>query len=349
MDQRVVIAGGGAVGLATAAIFARHGVKVVLCDAAALGDNASGVAAGMLAPAMETAFDVASAGHFRMLAEARDLWPAFAQVHGVELDFSGAVAVGAPDVVETWAARLTEAGAPFERLTAEEAAGLVPGIAPGLGGLRSREDLRLRSLQALAALRDSAGAHGAEFIAAQVVGWDGREALLDDGRKIAADKLVIATGGGHGLEAVAPELSTVLPIKGQIAQARDVIVDGPVLRGEGIYICPSPDGLIVGATMEQGRADRDVDPEVIDALTARATRLLPALDGAKFEASAAVRGATADGLPLVGPVVAPGVILAVGARRNGWLLAPVIANMIAAYVNNEDAGPLAARFDPRRF
>jgi glycine oxidase len=349
MDQRVVIAGGGAVGLAAAATLARRGLKVVICDSAGLGDNASGVAAGMLAPAMETAFDVASAGHFQMLAEARDLWPSFAQTHGVELDVSGAVAVGEPDVVETWAGRLSEAGAPFERLTSDEAAALVPGLAHGLGGLRSREDLRLRSLQALAALRDFAEAHGAESIAAQVVDWDGREALLDDGRKIVADKLIIATGGGHGLEAVAPELSAVSPIKGQIAQASDVVLDGPVLRGEGIYVCPSLDGLIVGATMEQGRADRDVDPEVIDTLIARATRLLPALEGARFEASAAVRGATADGLPLVGPAAAPGVILAVGARRNGWLLAPVIANMIAAYVNNEDAGPLAARFDPRRF
>ena len=349
MNQRVVIAGGGAVGLAAAATLARRGVKVVVCDSALLGDNASGVAAGMLAPAMETAFDPSTDGHFPMLEAARDQWPAFAQAHGVLLDSSGAVAAGEPASLETWVARLSKAGAPFERLTAAEAGALVPGLAEGLGALRSRDDLRLRAPQALAALKASAEAGGAVFVTQPVADWNGSEAILADGQTLAAAWLVIATGGGHELDAVAPELAAVSPIKGQIAQARDVVFDGPVLRGEGVYICPSPEGVIVGATMEQGRSDRDVDPQVIETLTARASRLLPALKNARFEASAAVRGATADGLPLVGPGRAPGVILAVGARRNGWLLAPVLANMIAAYVNDEDAGPFAARFDLRRF
>ncbi|MET0337154.1 MAG: FAD-dependent oxidoreductase [Caulobacter sp.] len=349
MNQRVVIAGGGAVGLAAAASLARRGVQVVVCDSAPLGDNASGVAAGMLAPAMETAFDPSTEGHYPKLDTARGLWPAFAQAHGVMLDSSGAVAVGEPAIVETWAQRLSEAGAPFEYLMAAEAAALVPGLAEGLGGLRSREDLRLRAPQALTALKVSAETDGARFVDQRVVGWADGEVVLADGRTVAADWLVIATGGGHELEAIAPELAAVSPIKGQIAQARDVVFDGPVLRGEGIYVCPSPEGVIVGATMELGRSDRAVDPQVIETLTARASRLLPALKDGRFEASAAVRGATADGMPLVGLAATPGVILAVGARRNGWLLAPVIANMIAAYVNNEDAGPLAARFDPRRF
>jgi glycine oxidase len=42
-------------------------------------------------------------------------------------------------------------------------------------------------------------------------------------------------------------------------------------------------------------------------------------------------------------------VLAVGARRNGWLLAPLVARTVAAYVAGEDPGPHAARLDPRRF
>jgi glycine oxidase len=43
------------------------------------------------------------------------------------------------------------------------------------------------------------------------------------------------------------------------------------------------------------------------------------------------------------------VVLAVGARRNGWLLAPLVAQVVAACVTGRDAGPYAARLDPQRF
>jgi glycine oxidase len=62
-----------------------------------------------------------------------------------------------------------------------------------------------------------------------------------------------------------------------------------------------------------------------------------------------VRVTTPDGLPLVGWSRSPGVILAVGARRNGWLLAPLVANMVAAYVTDDNPGPDAAAMDARRF
>jgi glycine oxidase len=51
----------------------------------------------------------------------------------------------------------------------------------------------------------------------------------------------------------------------------------------------------------------------------------------------------------VGGSQAPGVVLAVGARRNGWLLAPLVAQMAAACVLGGDLGPYARRFDPLRF
>ena len=41
-------------------------------------------------------------------------------------------------------------------------------------------------------------------------------------------------------------------------------------------------------------------------------------------------------------------MLAVGARRNGWLLAPLVARMAVAYVLGQDVGDYAELFDPRR-
>ena len=65
--------------------------------------------------------------------------------------------------------------------------------------------------------------------------------------------------------------------------------------------------------------------------------------------STGVRAATSDGLPMVGASAAPGVVLAVGARRNGWLLAPLVAQLVAACVTGRDPGPYAAALDPARF
>ena len=62
-----------------------------------------------------------------------------------------------------------------------------------------------------------------------------------------------------------------------------------------------------------------------------------------------MRAATPDGLPLVGESGRPGVWLAMGARRNGWLLAPLIAQVLADQLAGGDGGPWAAAFAPGRF
>ena len=124
---------------------------------------------------------------------------------------------------------------------------------------------------------------------------------------------------------------------------------GPVIRGDGVYICPDPAGAVVGATMERGVDDQAVDAGRVAALRQAAEALLPELAAFDARAETGVRAATPDGLPMAGPSVKPGVLLAVGARRNGWLLAPLVAQVIAAYVAGDDPGPFAARLDPRRF
>ena len=77
--------------------------------------------------------------------------------------------------------------------------------------------------------------------------------------------------------------------------------------------------------------------------------LFPKLAEARFELAAGVRAATPDGLPLAGWSSAPGVVLATGARRNGWLLAPLVAEVVAACVTGRDLGLYGGRLDPARF
>jgi glycine oxidase len=101
--------------------------------------------------------------------------------------------------------------------------------------------------------------------------------------------------------------------------------------------------------MERGLADRRVDPALAAPLGRLGADLFPALEHATYAAQAGVRAATPDGLPLVGPSARAGVWLATGARRNGWLLAPLVARMLAAYLSDRDPGPYAGLLAPRRF
>jgi glycine oxidase len=168
-------------------------------------------------------------------------------------------------------------------------------------------------------------------------------------REREGDLLVIATGAARTLAEAAPELSVLQPIKGHILQ---VDASGPVgvtVRGERGYAVPTGDGLAFGATMEPGVDDPSVDPANREPLLDAGAQLFPQAAGAAHRLLAGVRGATPDGLPLVGASATAGVMLAVGARRNGWLLAPMVAGAIAALATGRDPGPFAKRLDPARF
>jgi glycine oxidase len=332
----VIVAGAGALGLSTALALADAGCSVTVCDPSE-APKASAVAAGMLAPVFEAVLDPEATGHLDLLLAARNLWPEQAARAGVRIDRSGTAAVG----TEAWLAgvraglaRLGLHGTELPRGLLED---LAPGVAPGLQAVLVREDWRLDPRPALLALRRAAQAAGVRFRA---------ETVHERG---SADWLVIATGAHHSFVDVAPELAALSPIKGQILRFPEILGGGICLRGETAYAVPGSDGLAIGATMEPGRADAEVDLLVLEPLVRAAGRLFPGLAEASFRASAGVRAATPDGLPLAGLSPTSGVILAVGARRNGWLLAPLVAQLVAACVTGRDPGPYAARLDPARF
>ncbi|MBV9509826.1 MAG: FAD-dependent oxidoreductase [Caulobacteraceae bacterium] len=355
-QRRLVVAGGGAVGSAIALALARAGHAVVLADPAPLGDNASGVAAGMIAPAFEAVLDEASTGHFDLLRAGRDLWSGF--LGGIDpteagLDRSGALWIDrradAGGQAEVILAKMAAIGAEAQRVDPQQARALSAGLGSDVAqALFTPEDWRLDPARALGVLRRAALDAGCVQVAASVTGFEVGIATLSDGQTIAADLLVAATGAEAAF--LAPELARLSPIKGQIIRFADAgPTGGPSVRARGGYASPSPDGLVAGATMEAGRADRGVDPAAAAGLAAFAARLYPGLAGREPAAAAGVRATSPDGLPLVGASGKPGVLVAAGMRRNGWLLAPLAAGVITALANGDDPGPYAARLDARRF
>jgi glycine oxidase len=325
---RIAVAGAGALGSAVALGLARAGYAVTVFDPAPTGDNASGVAAGMLAPVSEALFDPVSRGHLALMRRARDLWPAFAGRLGIILDRAGVRIEGSDAWRGQVSERLRDLGLPPDETIAE--------------------DWRLEAKPALASLRAAAEAAGARFEMAAVEAFSPGALRLSDGRTEAFDVLVLATGPGARDGHLAPETQSLTPIKGQILRLAAVEADEAVVRGEGVYLAPG-ETLAVGATMEAGRDDLAPDPTATQRLRAAAWALRPDLDLEKAKVAVGVRVTTPDGLPLVGWSAAPGVLLAVGARRNGWLFAPLVADLVAAYLNGDNPGPDAAAMDARRF
>lgn len=335
---KVIVAGAGVLGLTSALALARAGARVVLTDPGPLGDNASGVAAGMLAPVFEAVLDPSAAPHFDLLMAARDLWPDLAAGAGVVLDRAGALAVGTGERLDRLQAALDGLGAPCQRLDPQAAQARAPGLrAPEAGGLFTAEDWRIDPGQALGALAAAAREAGVEV----------RRAPLQPGE--ACDWRLLATGADPAPGGLAPELARLEPIKGHILRARGVAYDGAVVRGDGVYLTPGADGLVIGASMERGAHDRAVDPGQVERLSRAGLELFPGLQGAELSAAVGVRAASADGLPLVGFSRTGGVLMAAGARRNGWLLAPLVARIVTALVFGDDPGPYAARLAPARF
>ncbi|MGL5082796.1 MAG: glycine oxidase ThiO [Microcoleaceae cyanobacterium] len=164
---------------------------------------------------------------------------------------------------------------------------------------------------------------------------------------------ILATGAWSAQ--VLPQIP-VYPIKGQMVSVRvpPAFAQLPlkqVLFGQEIYIVPRQDGLIViGATVEQVNFDPGLTPEGIQGLLSRAIRLYPELQNFPIqEFWWGFRPTTSDLLPILGHSPFENLTLAVGHHRNGILLAPITAQLIADWVLEQRSDPILDNFCWDRF
>ncbi len=154
---------------------------------------------------------------------------------------------------------------------------------------------------------------------------------------------------------------SVRPVKGQMLRV-DMEGRNPQLTGRGnivirtpqTYLVPRGDGsLLIGSTLEdKGFCIKTKDATIAD-LRARAANLFPAVqDAPELERWASVRPATTDGLPVLGPLpgaASPGAFVASGHFRNGILLAPGTARVMAQLLCGEEPDIDLRPFSPARF
>jgi glycine oxidase len=324
----VIVIGAGVLGLASAAELAARGHVVSVIDPGE--ENASTVAAGMIAPAMESALDDLSLDVVAVLTAARRLWPDFARRHGL---------------------RLIEDGAEWRGQGGEEVARRLHALAWESEITEDRvatpHDARIEPAEALSHLASRVGVVTGRAMEAQRAerGWS---VVLDDGRKLSADRLVVATGAGPALKGLPPKVAALIariqPIRGQLAEVDGA---GPALtvRTAAGYAVPSAGGMVVGASMEPGVRDLEPDPEAA-ARQVRAVCEEADLAEGSIRPRVGVRGALPDRLPAAGRL--EGVAVALAPRRNGWLLAPLVARVVADALEGRPSEPWAAALAPDR-
>lgn len=355
----VIVIGSGVIGLTATLALADAGLDVVLLADVRQGE-ASPAAAGMLAPGVE--FGDADVRALHELA--RDRWPAYvamlADRSGVEvpLDRRGVLQL-ALDADE--ATRLVAHAPPTATwLDQSSLAAREPALVHAVGALFHPHDGAVNPLVLLRALRQVVGRHvhvrvvtGAALSVVTTAATDAAITVrLRDDTTIDAMRVVVAGGAWTPQLEGLPRTLPIEPVRGQMMSVASKALTHVVYGGGG-YVVPRGDGrTLIGSTMERvGFPEPGATEEGVRTLRAIGGAVVPGLASAHMlHAWAGLRPMTPDGQPVLGadPAV-PALVWATGHSRNGVLLAPLSAELVAAAVTGTTPPIATPGFDPGRF
>jgi len=368
---RVAVIGGGVIGLACALELRARGADVAVYERGTeLGGGATTRAAGMLAAAFEWGLEQDQLALAGLARRAGEMWPAYAarveRLSGGTVEFSaeGSIVVARTAAETAWLEDLAAAcqarDLPVRRLSAAELKREERAVTGDVrGALLLPEDRQVDPQLLLLRMAAALSRVGVGLKLGRMVErvGAGAEFLMPDGERV--DRVVLATGvapaevkfAGRKGELLETGLAAVVPVKGQML-ALAPVDGGPkhVVHARDVYVAPKARWILVGATSERGKADTDVDRQAIGALKAKAAELIGSLAAApEVSAWAGVRPGTPDDAPMIGATAIPGVFAALGCYRNGILLAPVVAELVADMVIDGKVSARAAAFAPLRF
>jgi glycine oxidase len=364
----VAIVGAGLIGLSVAWRLAAAGLAVAVIERGRAGDGASLAATGMLAAAAE--HEPGGEALLPLCLESQRLWHPFRDdleaASGLSIDYRRegtlVVALGR-DEVERLRFRhdlQRRDGLAVEWLSGPAIRAREPGLRPTVtAGLFCADDHQVDPARVMAALRLALRAAGGRLIEGCAV-----EALEREGGRVVglrtgagavrAATTIIASGAWAGEGGLLPDLALpVRPLKGQsmalAVTPRSGGIDH-VVWTEQVHMAPKGDGtLIVGATVEETGFDPDLTAGGLFALLEGARRALPGIEEMRIAGIwSGYRPTSDDDAPILGEA-APGLVLAAGHHRNGYLLAPVTAAAIAGLLVDGALPPVAAPFGLARF
>jgi glycine oxidase len=347
-----LIVGAGVIGTAVACELTRRGVLCALIDDRDPGGGATQASAGMLAPYVEAheSGPLLDLG-IRSLA-LYDEWVArITRDAGLDVEYRRIgtleVALDAHHAAELRATGTAERAVTRTWLEPAAARSSYPALGSIAGALFTPAHGYVAARQLTAAQAAVATRRGAIFHRARVKriegDGDGVRVLTSTGTLTASHVVLAAGAWGSDIEIAGSDAPRLRPVRGQLLHIgwHGLPIE-TIIWGPECYIVPRTDGsLLVGATVEEvGFDERATCAGVRDLLDA-ACDLLPGGWGATFVAVyVGLRPATPDDLPVLGPDGhMPGLVHASGHYRNGVLLAPVTAHLIADWIVERKRDP----------
>ena len=349
--MKIIVVGGGIIGCACALELAKAGCAVTVFERATPGAEASGAAAGILAPLGDSA-DTA------MAKLALESWRRYPQVvqelrerTGIDVEYvtrgtiyplatAADVRAAEARLRHDWA---REVG--VEAWDAGDVRSHEPALATSVrGAMFVRGDHWVDNQRLVVAYAQAAVGAGVALTTgaavSRVVVEDGHaRGVVVDGEPYEADAVLLAAGAWTGeLAASFGGRLRVEPRKGQMIALTHV---PPILthaiHAPDVYVIPRVSGeLLIGATVEKVGFQRAVTAAGVAGLLTAAIALVPGLAALPISRTwAGFRPWAPDSLPILGPWPGiAGLFVATAHYRSGILLAPITAQIMTEWMTH---------------
>jgi glycine oxidase len=353
VSHDVLIVGAGLIGSSIAWLLSRSGCSVVLMDAGRFGGEASGAGAGMLAPGGEYR-EPSAAANFAL--ESLAMYPAFVRQlekeSGLSIDYRRCGAIDLAYDSQEWLALQTRAdgqrrfGIAVDALCLSSLSLLAPGLnLEGMAGaLFYPNEACVDPRDLLRALRIACHRRGAKVLEdsrAEAIEADrDRVSVRLPTRRIAGRKLVLAAGAWSSLIPLSwagseTDTPKTVPIKGHLMGYR-LPPDSlrPIVRHGHHYVVQRKNGLtVIGSSEETCGFDRSINPERIREIQREVGSFYPPVSSTQPEREwVGFRPGIEHKGPVIGRVTGTSVWLAYGHYRNGILLTPATAHLVAGEI-----------------
>ena len=374
-NKKILIIGGGVIGLGIGWQLAKAGAAVTIHDRGQAGRGASWAAAGMLGPIAEAHSDELDLLKLSNQSLAR--YPGWVNELEAETEMSIGyraegtliIAIEPDDMyqLEHAYALQQNLGLNVEWLSGREARQIEPALSPYVtAAIRCETDHQVDNRLMAQALQRAYQGRGGMLHQNSTI----ERIVIENGTATGvqtqdgfqgADMCILAAGCWSGHINGLPEtiIPPVRPVKGQMLalQMREGITIKNVIRTvkarypTPVYLVPRTDGrLIVGATTEELGFDTDLTVGGIYELLRGAFEAVPGVyELPLIETWTGLRPGSRDNAPILGKTSVENLIYATGHYRNGILLTPITAYEIAKLVLTGETSETIAPFQLDRF
>jgi len=263
------------------------------------------------------------------------------------------------DEATKWASWQFEAGLSLEHVSSDDLRTLEPAVTESATrAIFLPEEHQVENRRLMDALQVAMKRTGVELIEGMEVTAltteRGRVTSVLCGDVERSAGLVVVAAGTWSSRLLEPLGLTVriTPARGQMIAVRGQTNPiSRVLHSSSAYAVPRRDGrILIGATVEYAGFHKVVTVTAIQHLLSAAVELVPSLqDFEVVETWSGLRPDTNDHLPIIGPSGVDNLLLATGHFRNGILLAPVTAELVATMITQQGIPEELRHYSVERF